>query len=211
MVVKFPPVTSADESGLLAIGGDLEVPTLELAYRSGIFPWPVEGEPLLWFAPPCRAIIDFDEFCIPKRLRRYLKKANLEFRMDSDFTSVIECCAHSENRKGQSGTWITAEMINAYTRFHKVGFAHSFEAFDEKGMLIAGLYGVLIRNYFAGESMFHKEPHSSKFVLIQTTRFLQNHGITWMDVQILTPFLKSFGAKEIPRVLFMEELQKAIN
>ncbi|MFQ5823106.1 MAG: leucyl/phenylalanyl-tRNA--protein transferase [bacterium] len=211
MVEKFPPVEKADEMGLLAVGGDLEVGSLELAYRNGIFPWPVEGLPLIWFAPPCRVILEFNEFRIPKRLQRYLKKANFKFRVDTDFAGVIKACAISKNRKRQKGTWITEQMIQAYIEFHKSGFAHSFETINSKNELVGGLYGVLIDRYFAGESMFYKEPNASKFALIQTIQYVKNLGITWMDVQILTPLLKSFGAKEIPRELFMEKLKKAIH
>jgi leucyl/phenylalanyl-tRNA--protein transferase len=210
MVVKFPPVELADETGLLAVGGDLEVKTLELAYRNGIFPWPTEGLPLLWFAPPERAILEFDELKIPKRLQRYFKKASYSFRIDQDFQGVIQACARSENRRHQQSTWITEDMIRAYIACHKAGFARSFEAVNPRGELVGGLYGVLIGKFFAGESMFYKEPNASKFVLIQTIQYLKTLRITWMDVQILTPFLKNFGAKEIARALFMEKLKKAI-
>ncbi|MFQ5770273.1 MAG: leucyl/phenylalanyl-tRNA--protein transferase [bacterium] len=210
MVAKFPAVEMADETGLLAIGGDLEVATLELAYRNGIFPWPIDEQPILWFAPPKRAIIEFNQFRISRRLQRYLRKADFEFRFNTDFKGVIQACAHSKNRKGQHGTWITESMIQAYIEFHTCGYAHSFEAFNHQDELIAGLYGVLIGKYFAGESMFHKIPHASKFVLIQTVQFLQNRGLKWMDVQILSPFLKHFGAIEIPREQFMMKLKQAI-
>lgn len=211
MVVNFPPVEMADEMGLLAVGGDLEVGTLETAYRSGIFPWPVKGMPLLWFAPPKRAILDFSEFKLPKRLKRYLKKADFAFRVDTDFAGVIQACAKSQNRRRQQSTWITDEMIQAYIDFHKCGFAHSFEAINSNNELVGGLYGILIKKYFAGESMFYKKTNASKFVLIETVQYLKSLGISWMDVQVLTPLLKVFGAKEIAREQFMEQLQKAIN
>lgn len=210
MVVTFPPVSLADETGLLAIGGDLHAETLETAYRSGIFPWPLEGEPMLWFAPPRRAIIDFAAFHIPKRLQRYLKTAGFAFRVDADFAGVITACASCKNRKGQHGTWITEEMILAYIHFHKCGFAHSFEAYDEHGNLVGGLYGVLINKYFAAESMFHKQSHASKFVLIETVRYLQKLELTWMDVQIISPLLRNFGAEEISRPIFMDRLNEAL-
>jgi leucyl/phenylalanyl-tRNA--protein transferase len=210
MVTQFPPVEWADDSGLLAMGGDLEVETLKLAYSSGIFPWPIAGEPLYWFAPPRRAILQFDELHIPERLQRYLKNSDFIFRVNSNFEAVIRGCAASSNRKGARGTWITREMIAAYIEFHRRGFAHSFETYNRKNELVGGMYGVKINKYFAGESMFYKESNASKFALIEAVRFLQNRGLTWMDVQTLTPLLKRLGAKEILRAEFMRKLREAL-
>lgn len=210
MVVEFPPVETADDSGLLAIGGDLRVATLELAYRNGTFPWPHRGFPLLWFAPPERAILEFREVHISRRLRRYLRKMDYTFRTDTAFEQVIRACADSSHRRNQPGTWITPAMIEAYTRFHRAGFAHSFEAFNRHGELVAGLYGVWINKYFAGESMFCRESNASKLVLIETVRHLQRAGLTWMDVQVMSPLLRSLGAKEIPRPDFMRRLKEAV-
>ncbi len=212
MIVEFPPVETADsETGLLAVGGDLAVGSLELSYRSGIFPWPTENHPILWFAPPERAIIEFNEFKIPKRLERSLRKSPFTFRVNSNFAEVIKNCAKLTNRKNQQGTWITDEMINAYIEFHKAGFAQSFEVLNGNGELVGGLYGVLINKYFAGESMFYKETNASKFALIQTVEYLKTFEISWMDVQILNPFLATFGTKEISRDLFMQKLNEALN
>lgn len=210
MIVEFPPVEMADdETGILAVGGDLEVESLKLAYGNGIFPWPVKGQPLMWFAPRERAIIEFAEFVVPERLQRYLKKRNFSYRVNADFTAVIKACATSKNRKGQRGTWITTRMVDAYIRLHEAGFAHSFETINAKGELVGGLYGVCLGRYFAGESMFYSEPHASKFALIKTVEYLKSSGLTWMDVQVISPFLRQFGAKEIPRELFMEKLQES--
>ncbi len=212
MIVEFPPVETADpETGLLAFGGDLTIGSLELAYRSGIFPWPAENQPILWFAPPERAIIEFSEFKIPKRLERSLKKSPFTFRINSNFAEVIKNCANLSSRKNQQGTWITDEMISAYIEFHKAGFAHSFEILNKNDKLVGGLYGVLINKYFAGESMFYKETNASKFALIQTVQYLKTLEISWMDVQILNPFLATFGANEISRDLFMQKLNQALN
>ncbi|MFQ5706330.1 MAG: leucyl/phenylalanyl-tRNA--protein transferase [bacterium] len=208
--LTFPPVEMADESGLLAVGGQLDVANLETAYRSGIFPWPVEGYPVLWFAPPKRAILEFSELRVSERLRRYLRKSNFSFRVDADFEGVIRACANSSNRKSQTGTWITEDMIRGYIEFHKAGFAHSFETVDADNQLIGGLYGVLMDNYFAGESMFFKEANASKFALIQTVQHLQGLGLSWMDVQVMTPLLKSFGAREIHREHFMQKMKEAL-
>lgn len=195
---------------MLAVGGDLEVGSLELAYRSGIFPWPVEGQPIFWFAPPQRAIIEFSEFTIPKRLRRTLKKAAFRFEVNSRFKEVIRACATVKNRKGQEGTWITDEMIEGYLAFHEAGFAQSFETLNQHGELVGGMYGVRIENYFAGESMFYRESHASKFALVQAVNHLKAEGLTWMDVQVLSPFLIQFGAREIPRRIFMMKLRQAL-
>ncbi len=212
MIVEFPPVENADpETGLLAFGGDLTVSSLELAYRSGIFPWPTENQPILWFAPLERAVIEFSEFKIPKRLERSLKKSLFTFRVNSNFAEVIKNCANLTTRKNQQGTWITEEMISAYVAFHKAGFAQSFEVLNKNDEIVGGLYGVLINQYFAGESMFYKETNASKFALIQTIQYLQKVGITWMDVQMLNPFLATFGTKEISRNLFMKKLNQALN
>lgn len=211
MITQFPPVETADPySGLLAVGGDLEVASLELAYRSGIFPWPMEDEPLLWFAPPKRAILDFREFRIPKRQQRYLRKSSFHLQIDRDFAAVIRACAASKNRGRQRGTWITPDMVAAYIDFHRAGFAHSFETCNAENQLVGGLYGVWIENYFAGESMFYLEPHASKFALVQAVEYLKSSGVAWMDIQMLTPLLASFGAREIARATFMRRLADAL-
>jgi len=212
VIVEFPPVETADpETGLLAFGGDLTVDSLELAYRSGVFPWPTENQPILWFAPPERAIIEFAEFKISKRLERSLNKPQFTFRVNSNFAKVIKNCASRTKSKNHQGTWLTNEMINAYIEFHKTGFAQSFEVLNGNGELVGGLYGVLINKYFAGESMFYKETNASKFALIQTVEYLKTFDISWMDVQILNPFLATFGTKEISRNLFMKKLKQALN
>ncbi|MFQ5640975.1 MAG: leucyl/phenylalanyl-tRNA--protein transferase [bacterium] len=210
MTTPFPPVEYADENGLLAVGGPLNVQILEHAYRNGIFPWPAQGYPVLWFAPPKRAILEFHEFRIPKRLKRYLKNAHFQFKVDTDFVSVIRACAETDHRKSHGATWITQEMITAYIEFHKRGFARSFETYNEKNELVGGLYGVKIEHFFAGESMFHSESNASKFALIECVSYLQNSGLTWMDVQIHSSFLAGFGAKEIPRAVFMKKLQSVL-
>ncbi len=211
MILKFPSVENADPiSGLLAVGGDLEVGSLEMAYRNGIFPWPVEDEPLLWFAPAKRAILEFKDLRVSSRLQRYLNKSNFEFKINHDFAAVINGCATSKNRRKQKGTWITEEMIQAYIEFHQAGFAQSFETYNFDGRLMGGLYGVLINKYFAGESMFYLESHASKFALIKAIQHLKSMGLTWIDIQMLTPLLKNFRAKEIPRSEFMEKLRQAV-
>jgi leucyl/phenylalanyl-tRNA--protein transferase len=204
----FPPVDVADDDGLLAIGGDLEIDTLLLAYRSGIFPWPVEGYPTLWFAPPQRAVLFFDEFHVSKSLRKQMRQAHYEIRIDSCFERVIRACAAP--RVYEAETWILPEMIEAYEQFHRAGYAHSVEVFahDE---LVGGLYGVAIGRYFAGESMFHLASGASKIALVHLVEHLQKQGATWLDVQMPTPLFESFGARCIPRDEFMKMLQNAQN
>lgn len=207
--LKFPPVTQARSDGLLAIGGNLETETLKLAYSSGVFPWPTEGLPLLWFAPPKRAILKFSELHIPKRYQQERKKYQFFFKVDQNFSKVIRACAEGLTRNSE-GTWITPEMMQAYEDLHRAGVAHSFECYNEKGQLIGGLYGVSLGGMFAGESMFYWESGASKETLLFACNYLKKNGASWMDVQTMSPLLKRFGAKEIPREIFMKKLAKAL-
>lgn len=207
-VLKFPPVHTADENGLLALGGDLEVSTLVLAYRSGIFPWPISQEfPLAWFSPDPRGVIDYADLKINKRLLRYLKKANITFKANQNFTTVIEQCSLVP-RSDQSGTWITDEVIDSYHELFKEGLAYSLEAYEGED-LIGGIYGVCINGIVTGESMFHKVPNASKFCLLALMALLQRAGITWLDTQMVTPVVKSLGGKEIPRSDFLKRIGNA--
>jgi leucyl/phenylalanyl-tRNA--protein transferase len=208
-MVIFPPVETADEDGFLAWGGDLEPDTLRHAYRSGIFPWPVPGAPLLWFAPPERALLFFDEFHVSRSTRKLLRQQNWETRFDTDFRGVIENCKRAP-RPGQGGTWITGAMAKAYTRLHQLGDAHSVEIYLN-GELVGGLYGVSFGAYFAGESMFFRESGASKAALIHLVECLKSRGATWLDCQMTTPLFASFGAREVPRHEFMELLNEALH
>lgn len=211
MVIKsFPPIKTASPEGLLAIGGDLEVPSLLLAYRKGVFPWPTDEFPLLWFAPPFRTILEFKNINVPKRLKRELKKADFNFKIDTNFAGVIHACAEGLTRNSH-GTWITAEMIQAYIRFHEAGYAHSFETYNSKGQLVGGMYGVSLGKMFAGESMFFWESGASKAALLFAAQTLQERGAPWMDAQLMSPLLESFGAHEIPREEYMILLQEALH
>jgi len=207
-MIEFPPVEWADEDGVLAVGGNLEIETLRTAYHSGIFPWPVEDCPLLWFAPPQRAVLNFEEFHISRRLARQLRSTAFEMRIDSNFEQVIEACA--VQRKYAEGTWITPEMMAAYVKLHEAGEAHSVEIYLD-GELVGGLYGVSFGAYFAGESMFHRVSGASKAALVHLVAHLQTRGARWLDAQMMTPLFESFGAREVPRAEFMRELQKALN
>lgn len=208
-ILRFPPLETASPEGLLAIGGDLEVPSLILAYQNGVFPWPTEDYPLLWFAPPQRAVLKFRDLEIPKRMRRELKGKQFYFDIDRNFESVIVHCAAGLTRKS-IGTWITPWIVEAYLRFHQAGFAHSFECYDSAGDLVGGLYGVAMGGMFAGESMFFLSSGASKATLLFAVETLQERGAQWMDVQMMTPLLQRMGTKEIPREEFMAMLQTAL-
>lgn len=203
---NFPPVSEADSDGLLCFEGDLSVSNLKLAYQTGIFPWPQKGLPLLWFSPPMRGILFFDDLHIAPRFTRELKKQNFEFRFNTAFGEVVRACAQAKNRKGQRGTWITPEMMSAYQEMHDVGAALSFETWKD-GQLVGGLYGVWLGDFFAGESMFHTVSGASKFALVQAVAWLKAQKLKWMDIQMVTPLLKTFGAKEIPRRDYLKLLK----
>ncbi len=205
--ILFPDPRQTDDDGLLVIGGDLSLENLKSAYEIGVFPWPQPGLPMLWFSPVNRGIIDFSDFKVPSRLSRYLKKENFELRIDTSFRHVIENCAQSF-RKNESGTWILPEMIDAYEEFHRAGYAHSIECWDE-GEIVGGLYGVFMRGVFSAESMFFKKSHASKFCLIQLVEHLKKRNCSWVDIQMVTPITESFGGKYIVRNDFLERLKKS--
>ena len=202
----FPPIERADAEGILAVSRDLNEEMLLEAYSSGIFPWPFDNSCVLWFAPQTRAVLDFAEFKASKKLMRELRSKNFTLEHDRRFKAVIENCA-SQPRPGQEGTWITPKIINAYCQLHRCGLARSFETIGPDGELAGGLYGVQIGHYFSGESMFHKSSDASKFALVGLVEFLKEQGLTWLDAQVMTPLLASFGAKEISRDEYMRRLK----
>ncbi len=195
--------------GLVAVGGKLDVGTLFQAYYHGIFPWPQEKLPLLWFSPDPRGILFFKDFSFSDRLEKeWRKKSNLyEFTFNKAFEQVINEC-QTQVRPGQNGTWILPGLKKAYIDFHKAGFAHSVECWRE-GELVGGLYGVLVQGVFSGESMFHKENNTSKWCLMKTVQRLQELGLSWMDTQMVTPVVGSVGGKEIPRDEYLKLLKEA--
>ena len=201
-VVEFPPLDCADENGLLAVGGDLEVSSLKLAYSQGIFPWPVEDYyPIPWFSPDPRGIICFRDLNISKSLQKFLKKSPFVFKFNQNFHQVILNCAQANNRKDQGSTWITKKMIEAYINLHYAGIAYSLEVYLDNE-LVGGLYGVQIGKYVNGESMFYKVSNASKCALIYLLNFLYPLGIEWIDTQMCTPVITDLGGKEIPRSEF---------
>ncbi|HEV2708115.1 MAG TPA: leucyl/phenylalanyl-tRNA--protein transferase [Pyrinomonadaceae bacterium] len=204
-LIRFPDPRDATPEGLVAIGGNLRPPTLLEAYRRGIFPWPIEGYPLTWFSPAERALLVFADLHIPRSLARERRRTTLRFTIDADFASVIRACA-TAFRPGEEGTWINDAMIDAYCELHRRGHAHSVEAWDERGTLVGGIYGVDADGAFAGESMFYTRPNASKLALLHLVEHLSARGLDWMDIQVLTPHMERLGAKNVPREAFLERL-----
>ena len=208
LIVRFPDPRDATPEGVVAVGGEPGPDFLVEAYANGIFPWPVEGYPLLWFSPPERAVLDFAELHVPRSLARERRRTRLRFTVDAAFGRVIRNCA-SVARAHESGTWITPEMIRGYCELHALGRAHSVEAW-EGGELAGGIYGVDAGGAFAGESMFHLRPNASKLALLHLIEHLQSKGLDWLDVQVMTPHMEALGAKLIPREEFLERLARAL-
>jgi leucyl/phenylalanyl-tRNA--protein transferase len=205
-VDAFPPVDEAlrEPNGLLAAGGDLTPERLLAAYKKGIFPWYQDGQPILWWSPDPRAVLKPAELKISRSLRRSMTKRGYEFRVDSGFAKVVAACA--EPRRYGGGTWITAEMAEAYQRLHALGWAHSFETWAE-GRLVGGLYGVAIGRVFFGESMFTRVTDASKVALVNAVEFLSARGIELIDCQVASAHVKSLGAVDIPRNEFLALLR----
>ncbi len=204
-ILRFPDPRSATPEGIVAVGGDLHPDSLLLAYRQGIFPWPSPGYPLLWFCPPERAVLEFEALHVPRSLRAARRQSGLRFTFDKAFTDVIQSCA-AMARPGQDGTWITPQIIAAYTRLHQLGIAHSAEAW-EGGRLVGGLYGVDVDGAFAAESMFYRAPNASKLALLYLIEHLGKAGLDWIDVQVITPHVERLGARPIPRDEFLDRLR----
>ena len=206
----FPPVEQALRipNGLLAAGGDLTPARLLDAYSHGIFPWFNAGDPILWWSPDPRMVLLPEEFKVSRSLRKTLCNRTYEIRTDTAFERVMRAC--SAPRGGQAGTWIHEEMIAAYTELHRMGMAHSVEAWSE-GKLVGGLYGIAIRRMFYGESMFSRSPDASKVALAHLAEQLQCWNFGMIDCQMSTPHLASLGAREIPRTEFIQRLQELIH
>jgi len=193
---------------VVGIGDDLSPETLVWAYTHGIFPWPIEGYPLLWFCPPLRAVLDFEKLRVSERLARARRASKLTLTIDGAFDQVITSCRLSL-RPNQPGTWITPAMLSAYRHLHTLGFAHSVEVWDTDGGLVGGLYGVSAGGVFCGESMFHTVSNASKFALLFLCEHLKSRGAGWLDIQMMTPHLAALGAAEIPRDEFLDRLESA--
>lgn len=204
----FPPVDLAAEGGLLAVGGDLGPERLLLAYGQGIFPWYSEGEPILWWSPDPRLVLHPRAIHVSRSLKRTLNKAVFRVTMDRAFDRVIRACAQSRRKSGE-GTWIGADMIHAYGRLHHMGFAHSVEAWQGEE-LAGGLYGVSLGGCFFGESMFTSISNASKVAFVHLARQLSDWSFTLIDCQVTTGHLLRFGAREVARTVFVDQLNLAL-
>lgn len=203
----FPPATDALEDGLLALGGDLSIDRLLLAYRNGIFPWYDDDVPM-WWCPDPRFVLYPEELKVSKSMKQVLKRGGFEFRVNTAFDKVIANCK-AVAREGQDGTWITDDVKAAYNTMHKLGYAYSAEAWQD-GELVGGLYGIRLGNIFFGESMFSHVSNASKFAFIKYVEMLQAEGVVLVDCQVFTEHLESLGARMIPRALFLEILNRQI-
>ncbi|WP_419664024.1 Aat: leucyl/phenylalanyl-tRNA--protein transferase [Desulfosarcina variabilis str. Montpellier] len=207
--LSFPPAHLAIKEGLLAVGGDLTVDRLLTAYRSGVFPWYADGDPILWWSPDPRLVLYPQELRVSKSLKRVINKDLFQITFNNAFETVIRGCAETKRSYGD-GTWITDEMKDAYCRLHRHGYAHSVEAW-QSGNLVGGLYGVIIGRIFFGESMFSKVSNSSKVAFVRLVQHLKRLQFVLIDCQVKTDHLMRFGAREIPRKVFLEQLKKAVD
>jgi leucyl/phenylalanyl-tRNA--protein transferase len=206
----FPPAEVVDREGLVGFGGELGEEWLLDAYSHGIFPWPM-GEPdapVAWWTPDPRAIFDFERFHVPRRLKQTIRSGRFRVTRDRDFRGVIEACAVEGGRAGE--TWITPDILEAYTDLHHRGHAHSVEAWDED-RLAGGVYGVSIGGLFAAESMFYRVSEASKVALVHLVEHLKARGYTLLDIQQLTPHTARFGAADIPRKEYLRRLARALD
>ena len=203
--LSFPDPKLALEDGVVDLSDDLRVERLLEAYSFGIFPWPHPELPTLWFSPEERGVLDFQDFHVPRSLRKFIDRGSLHFTWDRAFNTVIEACS-KQPRPGQSGTWITPRLLKAYKEFHKAGYAHSLEVWDGDE-LAGGLYGVYVGGLFCGESMFFLKPNMSKVAVVFLVEFLRAQGLHWMDIQMVTPVLQQFGGKYLSRSEFLERLE----
>jgi leucyl/phenylalanyl-tRNA--protein transferase len=203
----FPHVEEANEDGLLAVGGDLDITTLTEAYLNGIFPWPVSEEfPLTWFAPNPRGILEFRDYKKPKSFQKFLNKTQYYTKFNQDFSEIINACANVK-RKHESGTWINQDIIQGYINLFEHGLAYCVGTY-ENDKLIGGLYGVCLGEIISGESMFYYQDNASKFALNALVERLEGLGLKWIDTQMVTPLLSSFGGKEVSRKVFMKKLEQ---
>ena len=209
MAAQFPPLENAREDGLLCAGGDLRPERLLAAYCCGIFPWYSAGLPILWWSPDPRCIMPLSEFHLPKRSLRTLRHHTFTLTHNGNFGGVIRACAAP--RKNSADTWLLKEMIAAYERLHKLGYAHSIETWDQDNRLVGGLYGVALGQAFFGESMFHVMPEASRAALSGLVSLLRLRGAILLDCQQATPHIMRMGGKLVPRSTFLKILHSALH
>jgi leucyl/phenylalanyl-tRNA---protein transferase len=206
--IPFPDPEQTGQQGLVAIGGELSTDMLISAYAQGIFPWFSETDPIMWWSPDPRMVLLPKGLKVSKSLRAAIKNKDFYVRFDTQFEKVIQSCAEVK-REGQQGTWITDEMIGAYTILHNMGIAHSVEVY-QKGSLVGGLYGIALGKVFFGESMFHLKRDASKIALFYLCNYLVNNDYILIDAQQSTPHLASLGATTLARRSFLALLKKAV-
>lgn len=203
--LEFPPVNTASEDGLLAVGGDLSPERLLLAYKNGIFPWFNDDSLILWWTPDPRMVLLPEKVKVSKSMRKVIRDGAFTLTQNTCFVQVMDYCAQIE-RKGQEGTWITPEMKTAYLNLYKNGHAKSFEVWEDSE-LVGGLYGVDLGHVFCGESMFSLRPNASKFAFIKMAQELEKKDYELIDCQVYTNHLESLGAETMPRKEFVKVLQ----
>ena len=202
--LNFPDPRKASEEGIVAWGGDLNPSRLIRAYQNGIFPWYSQGDPIIWWSPDPRLIMKLDDFKLSRSLKKSIKK--FQYGFDTDFLAVMQNCS-STPRHNQNGTWISNDIIEAYSVLHGLGMAHSIETYYN-GVLVGGLYGLTIGKVFCGESMFSHVSDASKSAYAILIKHLKAWGYEFVDCQVPTEHLKSLGAKEVSREYFLEALEK---
>jgi leucyl/phenylalanyl-tRNA--protein transferase len=200
----FPDPTLADSDGLLGVGGDLDPHRILVAYRMGIFPWFSEDQPILWWSPDPRVVLPPEQIHVPRSLAKRIRRGDYQITLDQAFDAVIHACGEVR-RPGQSSTWITPEMEEAYNELFRMGHAHSCEAWLD-GELVGGLYGVAVGGVFCGESMFARAPDASKVAFVQLARQLAAWSFGLIDCQVHTSHLERFGAQECARDVYLERL-----
>ncbi|MFW6333983.1 MAG: leucyl/phenylalanyl-tRNA--protein transferase [Desulfosalsimonas sp.] len=206
--VSFPPPHFAARNGLLAIGGDLSEERLLLAYRKGIFPWFSPYDPILWWCPDPRLVLYPEEIHVPARLKRRIRNSGFQVTSDTVFGRVIEECARVRTENNEE-TWLIDDMIAAYMRLHELGYAHSVEIWNN-GELAGGLYGVCLGGVFFGESMFTRVTDASKAALVALCRYMTANDFDLIDCQVPTCHLMWMGAREVPRRVFLKQLERSV-
>jgi leucyl/phenylalanyl-tRNA--protein transferase len=208
MDFEFPPVESATDEGIVAVGGNLSPGMLLSGYRRGIFPWFSEGDPILWWSPDPRCVLFPGQAHVSRSMAKVQRQERFSFTLDTRFEQVIQAC-RTAPRPGLPGTWITRSMLEAYIELHRLGYAHSIEAWQD-GELAGGMYGVCLGGIFFGESMYSARPNASKAVFIMFTNEMQRLGLTLLDCQVYSPHIGTLGARNIPRPRFMELLGEGL-